>query len=301
MMNCLPPLANKNDDERNRTMRRKDQSIVNSLATTMLAFFITVPGHELFHLLTHMIYGSKLVCYSAAAVDAYVVDMESLTPFHRIMVAGGSASIINVIIGIVLAIVLVKARLKPMMRLFLTQLMGMQAVQGIGYFMIGGLFGVGDWGNVYRALTDYPSLVATLRIVLSVLGIAGILGLFFFLNYLSYYFIEDKDNKAERIHVGFCLHMIPLIVGFSLGIICSFISPMASTGSLNIFECILFNFMWFPFFWGFMFTGVMKTLPPKTSRFLYKLPEKPNWILFATGVILILIDVFVFGPGVWFS
>ena len=282
-------------------MKKKDKSIINCLATTMLAYFITVPGHEFLHLLTHIIYGSKLVCYTAGAVEAYVTDMESLAPFHRIMVAGGSASIINMIIGIILAIVLVKATLKPMMRLFLTQLMGMQVVQGIGYFMIGGLFGAGDWRNVYRALTEYPGLVSALRIILSILGIVGILGLFFFLNYLSYYFIEDKDNKAERLHVAFCLHLIPFIIGFSLGMICSFISPMVSAGKLNIGECILFNFMWIPFFWGFMFTGVMKTLPPKTCRFLYKLPEKPNWILFAIAAALILIDIFVFGPGIWFS
>ncbi len=282
-------------------MKTKDKSIVNCLATTMLAVFITVPGHELLHLLTHMIYGSKLVCYSAGAVNAIVADMESLSPFHRIMVAGGSASIINVIIGIVLAIILVRARLKPLIRLFLTQLMGAQVIQGIGYFMIGGLFGAGDWGNVYRALTEYPSLVSALRISLSVLGVTGILGLFFFLNYLSYYFIKDKDNKAERMHVAVGLHLLPFIVGFSLGLICSYLSPMANTGASNIWESILFNFMWIPFFWGFMFTGVMKTLPPKTSRFLYRLPEKPNWILFATGVALILIDILVFGPGIWFS
>ncbi len=282
-------------------MKTKDKSIVNCLATTMLAVFITVPGHELLHLLTHMIYGSKLVCYSAGAVNAIVADMESLSPFHRIMVAGGSASIINVIIGIVLAIILVRARLKPLIRLFLTQLMGAQVVQGIGYFMIGGLFGAGDWGNVYRALTEYPSLVSALRISLSVLGVTGILGLFFFLNYLSYYFIKDKDNKAERMHVAVGLHLLPFIVGLSLGLICSYLSPMANTGALNIWESILFNFMWIPFFWGFMFTGVMKTLPPKTSHFLYRLPEKPNWVLLGAAVVLILVDIFIFGPGIWFS
>ena len=282
-------------------MKTKGKSILNCLATAMLAVFITVPGHELLHLLTHVIYGSKLVCYSAGAVDAVVADMESLSPFHRIMVAGGSASIINVIIGIVLAVILVKAKLKPMARLLMTQLMGAQAVQGVGYFMIGGLFGAGDWGNVYRALADWPGLVSALRIGLSVLGVAGILGLFFFLNYLSYYFIEDKDSKAERMHVAVGLHLLPLIVGFSLGMICSFMSPMAGTGALSIGESVLFSFMWIPFFWGFMFTGVMKTLPPKTSRFLYRLPEKPDWVLLCVAVILILIDIVIFAPGIWFN
>ena len=126
-------------------MQKKDLSFVNCIATTLIAYFITVPGHEFFHLLTYMIYGSKLVCYSAGAVEATVADFGVFSPFHRIMLAGGSASILNVIIAIVLAVILLKLKLKPMTRLFLTQLMGMQAVQGIGYFMIGGLFGAGDW------------------------------------------------------------------------------------------------------------------------------------------------------------
>jgi len=281
--------------------QKKDHSLVNCLAATLIALFITVPGHELLHLLTHMVYGSKLICYSAGAVDAMVVNMNSLSTFHKIMVAGGSASIINAILAIILAVILVKAKLGPMLRLFLTQLMGMQAVQGIGYFLIGGLFGVGDWGNVYQALTGNPGLVSVLRIILSILGCVGIVGLFFFLNYLSYYFIENKDNKSERMHVAFGLHLIPFIVGFAVGMICSFISPFVKSGQLRIGSCLLFNCMWIPFFWGFMFTGPMKTLPPKTSRFLYKLPGKPNWILLGMGVVLILVDIFVFGPGIFFS
>ena len=281
--------------------QKKDYSLINCLATTLIALFITVPGHELLHLLTHMVYGSKLICYSAGAVDAMVVNMDSLSTFHKIMVAGGSASIINAILAIILAVILIKAKLGPMLRLFLTQLMGMQAVQGIGYFLIGGLFGAGDWGNVYEALTGYPGLVSALRIILSVLGCVGIVGLFFFLNYLSYYFIEDKDNKAERMHVAFGLHLIPMIAGFAVGLICSFLSPFVKSGQLSIDTSILFSFMWIPFFWGFMFTGPMRTLPPKTSRFLYKLPGKPNWVLLGLGVVLTLIDIFVFGPGVYFN
>ena len=46
-----------------------------------------------------------------------------------------------------------------------------------------------------------------------------------------------------------------------------------------------------------MFTWVM-VKPPKKSRFLYKLPEKPNYVLLAIGVVLIVIDIFVFGPGI---
>lgn len=280
--------------------KQKDMSIVNCITTALLAIFITVPGHELLHLLTHMAYGSKLLYFSAGAVDAFVADYTSFSVFDRIMVAGGSASILNALFGIILLIVLLKARhLKPMTRVFLIQLMGGQMVQGIGYFLIGGLFGVGDWGNVYGVLSDAPGVVTALRIALSALGSIGIVVLFFILNYTSYWFIDNKDDRKERRHVAFRLHLIMLILGFSLGMICSAFSPAMADGYLNWGMCILFNFMWVPFFWGFMFTGVMNVLPPKESRFLYKLPSEPNWILFIVSVVLILVDIFVFGPGIY--
>ena len=275
----------------------KDMAILNCAATAMLACFITVPGHELLHLLTHMIYGSKLLYYSAGAVDAIVPDYSILSPFHRIMVAGGSASVLNALFGIILLIVLMKVRMGPLVRTFLTQLMGAQFVQGIGYFLIGGVFGVGDWGNVYAQLTEYPGLVTFLRITLSVIGAVGIVALFFILNHLSYCFIENKDDKGERRYVAVRLHLLVLIIGFSIGMICTALSPMMKTGEMSIGLGFLFNFMWIPFFWGFMFTGYL-VKPPKSGRFLYHLPRKPNYVLFSISVILVLIEIFVLGPGI---
>jgi hypothetical protein len=246
-----------------------------------------------------MVYGSKLLYYSAGAVDATVADWSALSVFDRIMVAGGSASIINALTAVILMIILLKAKnLKAMTRVFLTQLMGAQFVQGIGYFLIGGLFSAGDWGNVYERISDVPNLVTVLRIVLSVLGCGGIVALFFILNYLSYSFIENKDDKNERRYVGFRLHMTVLIVGFTVGMICSGLSPAMKDGYLNWGMCILFNFMWIPFLWGWLYTGYLMK-PPKNSRFLYKLPTDPNWILLAVGIILVLVEIFVFGPGIY--
>ena len=280
--------------------KQKDLSLINCIASALLACFITVPGHELLHLLTHMLYGSKLLYYSAGAVDAAVADWAGLTVFDRIMVAGGSASIINALIAVILLMILLKAKsLKPMMRLFLTQLMGAQFVQGIGYFLIGGLFGAGDWGSVYERISDVPDLVTALRVILSVLGCGGIVALFFILNHMSYYFIEDKDNQRERLYVAFRLHLTVLIVGFTVGMICSGLSPAMKDGYLNWGICFLFNFMWIPFFWGFMFTGVMKVFPPEKSRFLYRLPSEPNWYLLAAGIIMVLIEIILFGPGIY--
>ena len=285
------------NNQRGSGKNRKDLSILNCAATAMLACFITVPGHELLHLLTHMIYGSKLLYYTAGSVDAIVQDYSVLSPFHRIMLAGGSASLLNALFGMILLIVLLKVRMGPLARTFLIQLMGAQSVQGIGYFMIGGLFGVGDWGNVYAHLTEYPGLVSFLRITLSVVGIVGILALFFILNHLSYCFIQNKNDKAERRYVALRLHLLVFLIGCGLGMICTAVSPMRKTGELSIGLGLLFNMMWIPFFWGFLYTGYL-VKPPKKELFLYHLPRKANYGVVFIGLILFLFEIFVLGPGI---
>lgn len=278
-------------------MNKKNLSIINSMATAMLAYFITVPGHELLHLLTYLAYGCRVEYYSAGAVQGYVPDYSVFSPFHRIMVAGGSASIINAIFGIILLIILFKVKMGPMLRLFLTQLMGCQMVQGIGYFMIGGFFAVGDWGNVFEQLTELPGLVTVLRVILSITGAGGIVALFFILNYMSYYFIEHNNDKAERFDVAFKLHLVIFIIGAALGPVVALLSPAVRSGALSLGLSLFFDLMWIPFFWAFMFTWVM-VKPPKKSWFLYKLPEKPNYVLLVIGVVLVLVDILLFGPGI---
>lgn len=279
---------------------KKDLSLINCIGSSLLAIFFSVPVHELFHLLTHMVYGSRLVCFSAGAVEGYP-DFEGMSVFNRVMVAGGSASILNVIVGFILLFIVLKVNIGPLVRFFMIQLTGSHLCIGIGYFLIGGFFGAGDWGNVFYQIADTPGVVTTLRIVLSVLGSVGIVWLFFMLNYLSYYFIEDSTNKKERLYVAFRLHLLMLLIGYSVGIIVTIMSPAMNTKELSLGLGILYNMMWVPFFWGFMFTGPMHTLPPKKSRFLYNIPKKPNYILFIVSIIFILVDIFVFGPGIYFN
>ena len=279
---------------------KRDLSVVNCIGTSLLAIFFSVPVHEFFHLLTHMAYGSRLVYYSASAVDANA-NYDGLSIFNRIMLAGGSASILNVIVGTILLLIVLKVNMGPLMRVFMIQLMGAHMTLGVGYFMIGGFFGAGDWGNVFLRIADVPKVVTALRIMLSILGSAGIVGLFFLLNYLSYFFIEDHANKKERLYVALRLHLLIFIIGFIDGITVTLVSPAMKTGELSLGLGFLYNMMWIPFFWGFMFTGPMHTLPPKKSRFLYSLPKKPNLIVIVAGIALILVDLFVFGPGIFFN
>lgn len=282
--------------------QKKDLSIINCVATSLLAIFFTIPLHEFIHLLTHIIYGNKIVCYSAQAVEADVlIDYSSLSAFSRIMVTGGSASILNALIGIVLLFVLLKIEMGAMTRLFLTHLMGMQLCEGFGYFMSDGLFGAGDWGVVFSYFPDDPGFVSILKIVLTVVGMGGIVMVMFVLNYMSYYFVEDPTNKKERINVAAKLHLSVLVIGLIVHFAGWMQSPYFKSGEIGMAVIISGTFMWVPYLWGFLFTGVMGVMRPKESRFLYKLPEKPNYILLGIGIILILVDIFVFGPGINFN
>ena len=280
------------------TSSRKDLTVVNCIATSLLAFVLTIPMHELFHLLTFYAYGlgDQVTVFSATCVgfDEQQVAFDSFAPFHRVMVAGGSASILNTLIGMVLFFVLLKCRMGSTMRVFLTQLMGAQLATGLGYFMIDPLTQLGDWGNVFRCFPDAPGVVLTMRIMLLVLGSVGIVFTFFALNYMSYYFIDDPADKKERLYVATRLHMVMLIVAMVVGCIDGIISP-ASGGSY--FAVIFANMEWIVFFWAFMFTWVM-VRHPKESRFLYSLPQKSNYLLLAVSVVLILINIIVLGPGI---
>ena len=212
------------------------------------------------------------------------------------MVAGGSASILNAIIGVAVLLVLIKVKdMAPLIRMFLIQFMGAQLSEGFGYFMIGGFFATGDWNLVFEYFE--PGTVVAMRIVLSIIGSAGVVFTFFVLNYMSYWFIEDLSDRSERFYVAFRLHMLPLIFGAVVGIIVSLISPAIASGELTLATSLLYNLMWITFFWGFMFTWVM-VKPPVKSRFLYKLPAEPHYIVMIAAAVLILFDILVLGPGI---
>lgn len=277
---------------------KKDFSLVNCAASSLLAYFFTVPLHEFFHLATSYAYGDKCAVFSAGAVEPmHLIDYQKLTPFHRIMVAGGSASILNVIIGLILVVILLRKRLKPASRMFLTQLMGGHLTEGFGYFMFGGLIGMGDWGNVFACFEDAPGFVTGMRITLTVLGVLGYLFIFFILNHLSYFYIKDPANEKQRFYTAVRLHLPMFIVPFVMACLVMIPSPMIKEGAVTYAETLFWNMAWIAFFWGFMFTWKM-VKPPKKSRWLYDLPKEPLYGIWIAAAAVSLFDLFVLGPGI---
>ncbi len=281
---------------------KRDLSLVNCTISGLLAMVLSIPLHEFFHFLTCLIYRIPVYWFSANAVNnSDDFDYMALAPFHRVMAAGGSASILNTIIGAVLFFVIIRCSMGPIMRIFLIQYYACHMCEGFGYFMVNGISGsFGDWGNVFSLFPD--STVVVMRIVLTILGSAGILFTMFSLNYMSYYFIQDRQNKTERFHVGLKLYLLPFIATSIFSVIVDMNSILMKEGYFgsNIFFSIVVRFMFIPLFWGFMFTWVM-VRPPAEGRFLYEIPKEPKHILWAVTVILLLIDLFVLAPGIMIS
>ena len=280
---------------------KKDLSMLNCTMSGLLALVLMVPLHEFFHFATSLIYGQDVLWFSANAVaEGDNIDYSTLNFFDRIMLPGGSASILNIIIAMILFFILIKVSMGPMMRIFLIQYMGMHMCEGFGYFMIGGMFGgFGDWGNVLSAFADQPGTVTALRVTLSVIGSAGIVFSFFAMNYMSYYFIENNQDRKERFYVGLRLYLVPFIVTTVFSVIVDMNSRLYKLGygAANPGFTILTKFMMISFFWAFMFTWVM-VKPPKESRFLYHLVKEPKYVMWAVTAVLLAIDLFVLAPGI---
>ena len=282
--------------------QKKDFSIINCIATAMLAYFFTIPFHESIHAVTYLIYGDKIVNFTAGSVKvAGIIDFTKLSPFHRIM-SSGSASIFNAVIGIILFIILIKVKDMPsMLRLFLTQLMGGQLLEGFGYFLIGA-FSVGDWGNVFSLFSDNPGTVTAMRIILGVIGAASAVVILYIATYMTYYFVEDPSNKSERKAVSLRINLTLFLISYIVGGLATMNLPLVRSGEMSYWMFLFFNSMWFIYLVAFFYAwhGIM-VKPPKETRLRCNLPKEPHPAIWILALILIIIDIFVFGPGIFFS
>ena len=279
-------------------LSKRTNSIFNVIATGFLAYIATIPVHELIHLITFYAYGDKCEVFTAFSVhEMNLIDYMSLPVFDRIMACGGSASLFNVIIGIVVFTVLLKVKAGPMVRIFLIQLMGMHFSEGFSYFVMGGFFQFGDWGNVFSYFPNDTDIVSTMRIVLEITGVVGGLFTVFALSRFSYAFISDPNNRRERLSVSLKLYFIPFIVIYVAGIVMGFNSYLINSEGYGIEFQLFSGFNFIPFVYAFLLTWLLNK-PPKSNHFLYKLPDESHYIVWAISTIFILLDAIILAPGI---
>ena len=267
-------------------MKQKNFSMINCISTALLAFFFTVPLHEFFHLATFLLNGDKVIYFTSGSVYAAEANYALLPPLQRILVAGGSASILNAIIGIILLIVLLKVEKMPsMLRLFLTMLMGGHLLEGFGYFLIGGIF----------------AAVTAMRIILAVIGAVSAVAILYIATRMTYQFIENPIDKEERKYVSLRVNLVLFLTAFIVGAVASISLPSVRSGEHSYWMFFIYNSMWFIYLVAFFYAwGGIMVKPAKAAPFRCKLPEKPYPVVWVIAVALTLVDIFVFGPGIYF-
>lgn len=113
------------------------------MAIAAIAISFTIAFHEGVHAITCIILGGDLQEYSALHVEC-----ESLGSVQDKIVSG-SASVINVFLGLLLLILLQKSpKIKSEFKFFFWLMMVMNLLNGAGYWAFSGVGNVGDWANV---------------------------------------------------------------------------------------------------------------------------------------------------------
>ena len=279
--------------------------IINCLAMGIIAMNLTAPVHEATHLLTQMIAGAKpevLAFGCAGAVDP-TADIGSV--FCKVMYTG-SAALLNILIGTVLLIVLKKAKLGPISRPLILMTTLMHYSMGFGYFLRDFFLydpdpapdvQQGDWAKVYENFGGNDAL----RITMLIIGCLGILFVFYIAYRQAFHFISDNNDKKERNRVAMVIYLLPYLLNAVVFTLVELTGPVArkSMESFLIISPIINIFGMIGFFWGYMFVAHM--VKPRKQNVYYFSPcsEKkiPLWIIAAA---VLLFDVFVLCPGIWF-
>ncbi len=130
-------------------------------AIAAIAISLNVAFHEGVHALTCLITGGDLQIYSALAV------LCETTTATQEKVTAGSASIANLIAGMIIWLYLRRSRSHPPARqYFLWLFMLMNWLYGAGYWLFSGVANIGDWAVVIDGWE--PAVVW--RIIMSIIG-----------------------------------------------------------------------------------------------------------------------------------
>ena len=273
--------------------------ILNCLALFIVAVNLTAPVHESTHLLTQMAAGMRpynLSYGSADTVGTAAVNLD--TVFWKIMYEG-SAALMNIVVGLICFVILRKARLGPLSRVFVLYLTLLHLCMGFGYFLRDGISytpggGMGDWSKV---LEHFGGNI-WLRIGLLIVGTLGYLLAFSIVYYEAHHFIADSGDKIERRQVTGALYLIPYLVHAVLYTLLNLTSPIGVMNAL-IISGVMNVFGYIVFLWGYLFVAHM-VKPPKESIYYFSPCAEKKPVLWAVAAALVLLDALVLCPGIYF-
>ena len=279
--------------------------ILNCLALGIIAMNLTAPVHEATHLLTQMIAGAQpeVLAFGCAGTVDPTANIGSV--FWKVMYTG-SAALMNIVIGIILLIVLKKAKLGPLSRPLVLMTTMMHFSMGFGYFLRDFFLydpnpdpdvQQGDWAKVYENFGGNMAL----RITMLVIGCIGILLVFYIAYRQAFHFISDNNDKKERGRVASAIYLFPYLLNAVVFTLVELRGPVAQANieSFLIISPLINIFGMIGFFWGYMFVAHM-VKPRKENVYYFSPCAEKKIILWIVALVLIAFDAFVLCPGIWF-
>lgn len=269
--------------------------ILNGLSTSFVAIFFAQVLHETVHLASAVLVGAPVREFNLFAVNISLFN-DTQNAWRDILIES-SASIMNLIIGVISLILFHLVKTKSLLkRQFLLQLTALNFLMGFGYLLFDGLFYApqvpGDWKSVISILGG--SII--LRIVLIAIGAAGMLFTFFWLARNVLVFTYDRSDLMARKQAVKSILLIPYIALSLLYIFLSIWHPMGwQQGMLIVFLQFVFGFS--GLLWGY-FLAVYWLNPKKGQVLADRSIEKVSVSWLIVAILLLVFQIVVLLPSV---
>ncbi len=256
---------------------------LTTMAIAAVAIGLTQVIHEGLHALTCTAVGAKLQEFSALHVSC-----QSETALQSKLVSG-SASIINLIAGMISLALLRRSRHRaPELVLFLWLFMLMSWLLGTGYWLFSGVANIGDWANVIAGWEPHWLW----RFVMAGAGTAS----YMFLVWLALHElgkIIGGDEAREQIRRAVKLGLLAYLTVFLVILLAGLFNPYGITGLPAVAAMLLALGGMFPLVWMMQWFRAKSFV--KSPGAPLQIRRRWSWIV--TAAIVISVYVVVLGPG----
>ena len=249
--------------------------------------------HESIHALTALLIGAKIDYVSFYAIEtSWPIAGIDMIPFREALIAG-SAAIFNILLAVICIALFYKIK-NPSQRLFVFYLGAYSLFLGFGYLLIDPLRAspdsLGDWAKVVMFLGGSW----TIRLLVFLIGgIGTVYGYFWTGSAAQYFNYEEKQKMFNYKRLGVMLCLLPYIIINSILTVIAF----AQNSEGAFFALFLYWGAYLGLFWAFMIKFVWSKYEGHFQDETY-IPDRTTFWPLLIAMILILLVVFILGPGI---
>ncbi len=270
-----------------------NKKLINILAISFVAVFITQVGHEATHGILATLVGAKWTQFNFFFIDHKWLGESSRT--GDLIITGGAA-IMNILIGILAAYFFNQKAFasRATLRLFLFYLAAYNTFTGFGYLFTDPLFyqkggeNLGDW----KKIVDMFGGGWNVRLPIALIGAAGTLWMFMWIGHNAQAFITDQ---TQRMKTCVQLMLVPYLV-WNLVIVA--LGSFLPFPEISVIIAIHYFFGYFGIFWGTFMAGIWIQIKGEFTRTELQESLQINWLV--SAIILLLIAIFILLPNINF-